>query len=190
MAEKQDNWSAENERAAIMAAQKDAQHFSVLYDRYYELIFRMVYKRIGNKDTTADITSQVFLKALINLKKYKITGAPFSAWLVRIGLNEVNMYFRKSKKVIEVEISEREISALMDEADIGFKEEDYEMVIEAMNELPEEQNQLIELRFFEKYSFKEMGTVLNLTEANAKMKLYRTLEKVKKVITLKRLRKG
>lgn len=190
MAEKQDNWSSEKERAIIIAAQQKAEHFSALYDRYYELIFRMIYKRIGDKDTTADLTSQVFLKALLNLKRYKITGAPFSAWLVRIGLNEVNMYFRQSKKITEVEISEREISLLVEEGEIGFEEEDYEVVIAAINELSEEQGQLIELRFFEKYSFKEMGAVLEVSEANAKMKLYRTLEKVKKIITLKRLRKG
>lgn len=173
-----------------MAAQGDARHFSGLYNRYHELIFRMIYKRIGDKETTSDLTSQVFLKAMLNIKAYKITGAPFSAWLVRIGLNEVNMYYRQSKKVVEVEISEKEIGEVMTEADISFSEEDYEMVIETMNELPEDQGQLIELRFFEKYSFKEMGAVLDLSEANAKMKLYRTLEKVKKIITLKRLRKG
>lgn len=186
MAENQDSWNAEKEKALILASQQDAQYFSALYNRYYELIFRMIYKRVPDKDTTADLAQQVFLKALLNLKTYKITGAPFSAWLVRIGLNEVNMYYRQSKKVIEVEISERELTALMEEVDITFSEDDYEAVLEAMGELPEEQGQLIELRFFEKYSFKEMGAVLGLSEANAKMKLYRTLEKVKKAITLKR----
>ncbi len=186
MAENKDSWNTEKEKALILASQQDAKYFSALYNRYYELIFRMIYKRVPDKDTTADLAQQVFLKALLNLKTYKITGAPFSAWLVRIGLNEVNMYYRQNKKVIEVEISERELSTLLQEAEVTFSEEDYEIVLQTMDDLPGEQAQLIELRFFEKYSFKEMGAVLGLSEANAKMKLYRTLEKVKKAITLKR----
>jgi len=45
--------------------------------------------------------------------------------------------------------------------------------------------QLIELRFFEKRPFKEIAEILNLTETNAKVKLYRILERVKKTLTKK-----
>ena len=44
---------------------------------------------------------------------------------------------------------------------------------------------LFELRFFEKRPFKEIAEILNLTETNAKVKLYRILERVKKTLTKK-----
>ena len=52
-----------------------------------------------------------------------------------------------------------------------------------IKELPEDELQLIELRFFEKRAFKEIAEILNLTETNAKVKLYRILERVKKTLT-------
>ena len=46
--------------------------------------------------------------------------------------------------------------------------------------------QLIELRFFEKRSFKEMGEILELTENNAKVKTFRALEKLKTLFLTKK----
>ena len=45
--------------------------------------------------------------------------------------------------------------------------------------------QLIDLRFFEKQSFREIGEIFGITEDNAKVKLYRVLRKMKKMVTLK-----
>ncbi|MGZ4055195.1 MAG: RNA polymerase sigma factor, partial [Bacteroidia bacterium] len=49
-------------------------------------------------------------------------------------------------------------------------------------QLPEDELQMIEMRFFEKRSFKEIGEILEITENNAKVKTYRILEKLKKMI--------
>jgi len=54
--------------------------------RYYKSIFVFVHRRTDDEELTADITSQVFLKALINIKKYEYKGVPFSAWLFELPL--------------------------------------------------------------------------------------------------------
>jgi RNA polymerase sigma-70 factor (ECF subfamily) len=41
--------------------------------------------------------------------------------------------------------------------------------------------QMLELRFFEKRAFKEIGDILNMTENNAKVKVYRLLQKMRKL---------
>jgi len=51
-----------------------------------------------------------------------------------------------------------------------------------MEELKEVEMQLVEMRFFEQRPFKEIAEILGLTESNAKIKTYRTLEKMKKYI--------
>ena len=51
---------------------------------------------------------------------------------------------------------------------------------EKINNLDQDQRELIEMRFFDELSFKEIAEILDTTEANAKMKVYRILEKVKK----------
>ena len=75
-----------DEISQIELAKKNPHHFEILYNRYFESIFRFIYQRMDSKETTADITSQVFLKALVNIGKYTSQGFPFSAWLYRIAI--------------------------------------------------------------------------------------------------------
>ncbi|MGE3825031.1 MAG: RNA polymerase sigma factor, partial [Bacteroidia bacterium] len=181
--------SQPNEKELIIAAQSNPERFAPLYDHWYNPVFLFVFKRINDKEITADLTSQVFLKALVAIKNYKFTGAPFSAWLFRIAVNEVNMYFRKNNKNATVPLNEDDLRQLTEEVGEDETEENYNLLADALNELPEEQTQLIELRFFDKNSFLDMAQILGLTEAGTKMKLYRVLEKLKNSITLKRQRK-
>ena len=81
-----------SERELINLAKKNSKYFEPIYKKYHEQIFRFVYQRLNNEDDAADITSQVFLKALLNLEKYEFRGFPFSSWLYRIALNEVNQH--------------------------------------------------------------------------------------------------
>lgn len=62
----------------VNAAKEDPRRFNVLYEKYFKSIYIFVYRRIGNEEQAADITSLVFLKALMNIKKYEFKGVPFS----------------------------------------------------------------------------------------------------------------
>lgn len=163
----------------INAAKLDPARFSVLYERYYKLIFLFIHHRIKEKDTTADITSQVFLKAMLNLNRYKDKGFPFSSWLYRIAFNEMNMMHRKSKKVIEVEIQESDAIEMIGELNENYNEENGILVLQSLELLPDDLNELIELRFIQKLSFLDIAGIFEITEANAKMKVYRAVEKLK-----------
>ena len=65
------------------------------------------------------------------------------------------------------------------------KEIQYERVAKAVAQLEEEDLQLVEMRFMEKRPFKEVAEILGITENNAKVKLYRALEKLKKILIKK-----
>ena len=60
------------EEAEIDAARDNPRLFSVLYNRYYETLFRFIYQRLDSKDTAADLCAQVFLKAIIHLPSYML----------------------------------------------------------------------------------------------------------------------
>lgn len=172
-----------NELQVIEAAKRNPDHFAPLYERYHKPIFVFVYKKVQDVDLTADITSTVFLKALLNIKKYRFKGFPFSAWLFRIASNEVNMHYRNEKKMIKVEVQERDVKVLMGEMKEDDSQEQLERLLEGLGKLPVEQSQLIDMRFFEKRSFKEMGEIMGMSEDNAKVRTYRALKKLKTVIT-------
>ena len=93
------------EEEQIKAAQKNSLLFEPIYNKYYENIVRFIYQRVNTKEEAFDITSQVFYKCMLNLKKYEFRGLPFSAWLYRIALNELNMLYRNNKleKVLNID---------------------------------------------------------------------------------------
>ena len=165
----------------VALAKKDRQAFSVIYDKYFERIFLFVYKRVGDEAAAGDICQEAMLKAMFNIEKYEDRGVPFSAWLYRIASNEVNLFFRRSKKQMTVEIQEKHVKELMQEIEIGGKdkEEDQEHLVRVLNELNPVQAEIVELRFFLGHSFKEIAEFYDISEANAKMRLYRILDKIK-----------
>jgi RNA polymerase sigma-70 factor, ECF subfamily len=172
----------DQEKILIVEAQKDKAKFATLYKKYFEQIFLFILKRVESEDTAADITSQVFLKALINLPKYRDMGLPFSSWLFRIARNELyDMYNQKQIEMV-VSLESKGIGQIIDE--IGDEQkEDHTRLTAALALLEENEMELIELRFFEKRAFKEIGEILDITENNAKVRTYRILDKLKKILS-------
>ncbi len=170
-----------DEEALIRNAQADPDEFRLLYERYFKKIFLFVLHRIGDSATTADITSQVFLKALINIQKFSFRGLPFSAWLFRIALNECNSFFRSNKRHRIVSIESDMVSNLHVELTSDSTVADLEdRLPHILQKLSVDELQIIELRFFEQRPFKEVASILNITETYAKVKVYRALDKMKK----------
>lgn len=168
------------EQQIIEASKKDVRVFGKLYDKYFEGIFQFIYRRIESEEVTSDLTSQTFLKALQNLKKYEFRGLPFSAWLYRIASNEVNRFYNKKKRNKVFSLEEERVFELLDLEDSDFSEEQIQLLIKTLKELPTETVEILELRFFEGKSFKEISFILNIGESGAKMRLYRAVEKLKK----------
>ena len=61
-----------------------------------------------------------------------------------------------------------------------FTQEQIDILIGTLNELPTETMEVLELRFFEGKSFREISYILNIGESGAKMRLYRAVEKLRK----------
>lgn len=166
----------------ITSAKSDPQAFRPLYEKYFKRIFLFVLHRIGDRSLTADITSQVFLKALLNIKKFDCRGVPFSAWLFRIALNECNDYFRKNKRYRIVTIEDNAVGNVYEELTAHHGEEDLREHLPAiLQKLTADELQIIELRFFEQRPFKEVADIAGITENYAKVRVYRILEKMKKL---------
>ncbi len=171
------------EKIQIESAKLDPKNFKVLYDKYFSRIFTFILSRVNDKDHSSDLTSQVFLKALINIKNYKYRGLPFSAWLFRIAINECNQFFRATKKYRTIVLDGAFSEALMCEiVRKDSNEDNHRKLGEIIKNLKMEEVQLLELRFYENKSFREIGYIMDVTENYAKVKLYRLLDKMKKKI--------
>ena len=72
----------------------------MLYQRYLPQIYRYLRARTGNADDAADLTQQVFLKALSALPGYRPCGRPFITWLLRIARNAVADFYRRRRPTV------------------------------------------------------------------------------------------
>ena len=152
----------------------------MLYNKYYKEIFIFILKKTSDETLTAELTSNTFMKAMVNLTKYRDMGFPFSSWLYRIASNEVYKYYRDNNKVQEVEIQEKDAVTFLSDLELDDNSSQVNKLMTCLSELKEQQSDLIEMRYFEKLSFNEIGEVLGITGNNAKIKLYRAVDKLKK----------
>lgn len=171
------------EELQVKAAIADPQAFGVLYDKYYLRIFRYVFQRVEDEDTAADVTSVVFSKALFGLSKYEFRGVPFSAWLFRVAQNELNQLFRKNKVQKVVNISTENLPQIAEDAGEEGLEDRIDDLKKAMKDLSEDELELVQQRYFENRSYKEMGEILSMEENNARVKTFRVIQKLKNLLT-------
>ncbi len=170
------------EQEVIRKCKDDPQAFRSLYEKYYKPVFVFVYHRIGDKDLSGDLTAQVFLKALQKIGQFKFRGLPFSSWLFRIAMNECNDFFRRTMRERLV-VLDPSIAHTFYEEMFGMDaiEELQAKLPDILQRLKETELYIIELRFMEGQSFKQIAEILGITESYAKVRTYRTLEKMKKL---------
>lgn len=164
----------------IQQAKRDPEKFGPLYRKYHEQIFRYIHQRMDDSELAYDVTSQVFLKALKNIKKYEFRGVPFGSWLYRIAKSELYQAFRDRSAKRTVNVETVHLTDMIEEFDEEENELNKKRLFETIATLKEEEVQMIELRYFEKRPFKEIAEILEITENNAKVKSFRILEKLKK----------
>jgi RNA polymerase sigma-70 factor (ECF subfamily) len=175
----QQSFLLEEERKLVERAQENPRYFAPLYERYHDAIFRYIYRRVDEEEQAYDITSSVFVKALQGLHKYEFRGLPFSSWLFRIAKSELYQSFRDQKAKRTVSIDKVVLKQVIEDWTEDYRQQDVDRLLNKLRLLKENQLQLIEMRFFEKRSFKQIGEITGLSENNAKVKTFRAVLKLK-----------
>jgi RNA polymerase sigma-70 factor (ECF subfamily) len=180
----------EQEKDLVERSRKDSQAFGELYEHYYSPIFAYILRRTASLETSQDISSEVFFKALHNIEHFQWRDVPFSSWLYRIANNEIANHYRKNsqqlssfKKVFEssdfLETS-AENELIEAEAELQ-KHEDFLALHANISRLPVKYQEVIALRYFEKKQLKEISEILKKREGTVKSLLHRGLEKLREL---------
>ncbi len=168
----------EKEREWISLAKEDIRYFEPLYDKYYDQIFRFIFRRTDDEALAADLCSQTFYKALSNLKKYRWMGRPLGAWLYQIAANEIRKHFRNRGQVFVIDIDR--VEEVLDR-DVN-SEHLLTKLTSILRDLNDEDLRLIELKFFEGQTFQGIAQLLSISESAAKMRIYRLLTRMRKLL--------
>ena len=177
------------EALLIEQAKIDREAFGELYDSHYDQILNYVVRRTANIQVSQDITSEVFIKALHGIHKYRCNGVPFSAWLYRIASNEIADHYRNEKrqkdsqseliKWSDNQTSSTEIEFICAEEEMRRNHE-YLLLHQQLTMLPLKYQEVITLRYFEKKQINEISEILGKKEGTVKSLLHRGLEKLRK----------
>ncbi|MBL4694001.1 sigma-70 family RNA polymerase sigma factor [Candidatus Gracilibacteria bacterium] len=160
----------------------DYNKFQEYYEEYMPRIFGYVYNRVGfNRALAEDIVSEVFLKALEKFDLYSEEKGTFKSWIFRVTKNHMIDHFKAKKNKPKADLDKLS-NILPDksnvEKDTG-REMEKEKLLEAMSNLSEQKKELISLRYFSGYSYKEMAEILNSDEAKMRVQVFRTLKSLK-----------
>lgn len=155
--------------------------FGVLYDSYIRKIYDFIYYKTLNKELAEDICSEVFVKALKNIRQF--TDGSFCAWLYAIARNAVSDHYRRNVDIADIE----DCWDLSDGEDfLGLIDSNLkvEAIKKAMFDLKIQERELLIMRLWLDLPFKEIAQQLNKTEGAVKMSFNRALINLKNKVPL------
>lgn len=184
----EDSESFELEKALVENAKTNETAFGQLYEQHYSAILHYIYHRTLNKTIAEELTSNTFFNALNALPRYK-HQAPFRAWLYRIALNELRLYFRKEqrRKIIEETFlcKEKLEQSSVFGVDVDKQEkqsEQFEQLFQEISKLPNRYQEVITFRYFENLSYIEISQILNKRIGTVKSLIHRGLKRLRQKI--------
>jgi RNA polymerase sigma-70 factor (ECF subfamily) len=168
------------ERRLVEAAQRDPARFADLYDNYFELVYAYVTRRAFSRDEVEDLTSEVFRKALVNLPRFRWTGAPFAAWLFRIASNMIADRAKRLAKEGNMPLDDNLAAPAGERLQSSLEEvERLAQMFRMVGELAEDQRRVLVMRFAEEKSISEIANNLGRSEGAVKQLQFRALENLR-----------
>jgi RNA polymerase sigma-70 factor (ECF subfamily) len=161
------------ERLLIEAAQRDPARFAELYEAHFERVYAYAARRVRDRHEAEDVTAEVFHQALANLRRFEWRGAPFGAWLIRIAANAIADRAQRAAR-------ERGNPAPEPEAEPRFERiEDQARLHRLVRELPDDQRRVVEMRFSEEKTIREVAKELGRSEGAVKQLQLRAVQRLR-----------
>lgn len=170
---------SDNELLLTYSTTKNDKYLAVIYSRYYEKVFRKCLTFTKDRSKAFDLTQDILVKALRKVSSFEGKAA-FSSWLYRITYNSCVDYVRKKNKRGEVSLEAHQETLLQLPYE-EYKEEDYQRfqrVQKLLGRFRGETKEMLELKYLQGYSLKELMEKYDLAESAIKMRLLRAKKKI------------
>ena len=151
-----------------------------LVSLYYNEIYAYCYRQTGNKETSMDLTQEIFISTLQSIDRFDRRRGVFRCWLYRIATNKIidTRRRRGAKNIpleeIEIEDSQEDFVLKVEQKGLIQKIEWY------VSGLDFETQQIFRLHLYGGYSFPQIAGFLEKEEATVKSRYYRLLKMLRK----------
>jgi RNA polymerase sigma-70 factor, ECF subfamily len=155
--------------------------FAEAYQSYQQPIYRFLFWRTRDEATSDDLTSSVFEKAW--RARASFHGGSVQAWLYRIARNVLTDHWRR-RPTVPLEYADQlpDDDAVDTAARLDTEQAAAELHT-ALRQLPDDMRRLVELRFVEGLSAKQVAERLGMTEGNVRVVQYRALKQIRKLLS-------
>lgn len=154
-----------------------------LIKKYYDPIFRFVYKQMLDEQLSLDLTQEIFIRVLHSITSFDDNKSSFQTWLYRIATNHCIDYFRskqyKSTTWIDL-VDEIEVEGTSDVELILEFEEQFSAIKHLLAKLPEQIQQIVRYKIYLNYTFAEISSIIHMPESTVKTNYYKAVKQLRK----------
>ncbi|MCO6163782.1 RNA polymerase sigma factor [Flavobacterium sp. NRK F7] len=167
----------------------DESALSILIERHQSKIYGFIYTKIQDRDICDDVFQDTFIKVIKTLKSksYNEEGK-FLPWVMRIAHNLIIDYFRKSKKMpMQRDNEEYSVFSYLTDTNLNVEDQiildqvEYDLS-RLIDELPEDQKEVLQMRIYQDLSFKEIADSTGVSINTALGRMRYALMNLRKVI--------
>jgi len=154
-----------------------------LYSTYYPRVYNYAFLQLGDIQAAEDLASEVMLKVLESIRKYRFRGTPFSAWVFRIARNKLIDLHRRRKRHGEVDLTEPLAAVQISPEVLAERALDRGQLHLALKYLTDEQRQVIVLKFIEGFDNASIARILRRSEGAVKSLQHRALNSLRRIMS-------
>lgn len=154
-------------------------------DMYWNSVFNYVYHKINDEEEAEDIAIETFTKVFAKLKLYN-SDFDFKTWILSIAHNTMVDHIRKSP-ALKLSLDDENYPIDIEEAlpspeESLIQQQDSDALMRDIQKLKPEYRRILELRFLEEKTYKEIAADLDLTLANVKVRILRARQLLQEIL--------
>ena len=159
----------------------NVQAFSFLVEKYQKMVYTLALKLMKKPEEAEEMAQDTFIKAFHKIDSYE-GKSKFSTWLYSITYNACISELRKRKiefkSLDDRQISDQDEQRMHDYYRENRKEDQEKYLALAMEKLPEDDQVLVTLYYYENQSMDEISVITGLTVSNIKIKIHRARKRM------------
>lgn len=168
---------------SVNEAARRLDQFAEKYQQFFPRVFAYVYGRVHNVHQAEDLCSEVFERAFVKMGSLRNDEA-FSTWLFTIARNLVTSQARKRGRetIVDPDILKSVVATNVSVENEVLVREEVAAVIECLKTFPQREQDIVSLKFDAELPNSQIARIMNLSEPNVRVILFRTLRKLREMM--------
>ena len=157
--------------------------FEELLNQYKERLYWHIRSMLKSHEDTDDVLQNVFIKIYKNIDKFKGNSKLYS-WMYRIATNESITFLNKRAKRLQISDEELQTKMINDlKSDVYFEGSEIQLKLQkAIAQLPDKQQQVFNMKYFQDLKYKEMSEILETSVGALKASYHHATKKIEEFL--------